>query len=107
MRTDDKKADPNRIAWRAACKALARARAAAEDGADAGKEGGPLAYRWEHVRTVVGLALRIGSRVDADFELLLAAAWLHDIAKGQPDHAAAGAAEARAARHNRLPAAED
>ena len=94
-RTRDKKADPARIAWRADCKALARSRAAAEDGEAAGRDGGPLAYRWEHVRQVVGLALRIGSRVDADFEVLLAAAWLHDIAKGQPDHAAAGAAEAR------------
>ncbi len=91
----NERAEPTRIAWHAQCKALARTRAAAEDGETAGQEGGPLAYRWEHVCQVVGLALRIGSRVDADFEVLLAAAWLHDICKGQPDHAAAGAAEAR------------
>jgi len=95
MRTHDMQPNPDRIAWRAGCRALARARAAAEDGADAGQDGGQLAYRWEHVRQVVGLALGIGSRVDADLEVLLAAAWLHDISKGQPEHAAAGAVAAR------------
>ncbi len=95
MRSEDKKADPDRIAWRKDCRDLARARAAAEDGEGAGQDGGLLAYRWEHVRQVVGLALRIGSRMDTDVEVLLAAAWLHDIGKGQPNHAAVGAAEAR------------
>jgi len=84
MRSEDKKADPDRIAWRKDCRDLARARSAAEDGEGAGQDGGLLAYRWEHVRQVVGLALRIGSRT-----------WLHDIGKGQPNHAAVGAAEAR------------
>jgi uncharacterized protein len=95
MRSEEKATNPDGTGWRADCKALARARAAAEGGENAGQDGAPLAYRWEHVRQVVGLALEIGSHLDTDGDVLLAAAWLHDICKGQPNHAAAGAAEAR------------
>lgn len=54
-------------------------------------------YRWEHVTTVVTLALRLGRLTGADIETVEAAAWLHDICKfthGE-DHPAAGAAYAR------------
>ncbi len=49
-----------------------------------------------HCRSVARVALRLGRRLSSrgcglNLDLLLAAALLHDIAKGQPDHAAAGA----------------
>jgi|CXWK01.1.fsa_nt_gi putative nucleotidyltransferase with HDIG domain len=55
-------------------------------------------YRWEHVTTVVTLALRLAELTGADAEIVEAAAWLHDICKysdGQR-HPQAGAAYARA-----------
>lgn len=55
-------------------------------------------YRWEHVTTVVTLALRLAELTGADVEIVEAAAWLHDICKysdGQR-HPQAGAAYARA-----------
>jgi uncharacterized protein len=53
-------------------------------------------YRWEHVNTVVKLALKLAGLVGADFEVVEAAAWLHDIAKQKgKDHAEYGAQEAR------------
>jgi uncharacterized protein len=55
-------------------------------------------YRWEHVRAVVRLALRLAELTDADPEIVEAAAWLHDIRKrGRDDsHGVDGAAAARA-----------
>ncbi len=54
----------------------------------------PFNYRWDHVQTVVELALHLTDQlVDADREVVEAAAWLHDICKMKPDHAAAGAVE--------------
>ena len=38
-------------------------------------------YRWEHVQTVVKLALRLAELAGADPEIVEAAAWLHDIEK--------------------------
>lgn len=38
-------------------------------------------YRWEHVSTVVRLALRLAELTDADRDIVEAAAWLHDIRK--------------------------
>ena len=62
-------------------------------------------YRWEHVQAVVDLALVLAEETGADAEIVEAAAWLHDIAKGnrafpQPpgsraDHGAEGAIAAR------------
>lgn len=53
-------------------------------------------YRWEHVTAVVEIALKLAGRAGADREIVEAAAWLHDIAKGEKEnHPAAGAAFAR------------
>jgi uncharacterized protein len=54
-------------------------------------------YRWEHVTTVVTLALRLAALTGADLEVVEAAAWLHDISKftHRDAHPIAGAAEAR------------
>lgn len=55
----------------------------------------PFNHRWEHVQSVVNMALRLGRQTGADLEILEAAAWLHDVCKGEPAHGAAGAREAR------------
>ncbi|MCL4869316.1 MAG: HD domain-containing protein [Anaerolineae bacterium] len=53
-------------------------------------------YRWEHVRTVVRLAVRLATLTGADKDIVEAAAWLHDIAKDKgAKHPAEGAKIAR------------
>ena len=57
-------------------------------------------YRWEHVTTVVTLAVRLADLVGADRDIVEAAAWLHDITKHDGEsHATSGAAFA----HDFLP----
>lgn len=54
-------------------------------------------YRWEHVTTVVTLALKLAELTGADAEVVEAAAWLHDVCKFTTGnrHPQAGAAYAR------------
>jgi len=53
-------------------------------------------YRWEHVQAVVRLAIRLAALTGADAEVVEAAAWLHDVAKGEDtDHGREGAQAAR------------
>lgn len=53
-------------------------------------------YRWEHVTTVVRLAIRLAALTGADADVVEAAAWLHDIRKETKDrHAIEGAEFAR------------
>jgi uncharacterized protein len=54
-------------------------------------------YRWEHVTTVVNLALKLAELTGADAEIVEAAAWLHDVCKftDKERHPIAGAAYAR------------
>jgi uncharacterized protein len=54
-------------------------------------------YRWEHVQAVVRLAIRLAELTGADREVVEAAAWLHDVAKGRSsqDHGRDGAVAAR------------
>jgi uncharacterized protein len=54
----------------------------------------PFDHRWEHVQEVVNLALMLAGAVTADREITEAAAWLHDVCKGQRSHATLGAAAA-------------
>ena len=56
----------------------------------------PFSHRWEHVQEVVRLTLWLAGQVDADPDVCEAAAWLHDICKGESGHAAAGAKLAEA-----------
>ena len=52
-------------------------------------------YRWEHVQSVVRVAVRLSEILGADLEVVEAAALLHDSAKGQgEDHGADGAIRA-------------
>jgi len=53
-------------------------------------------YRWEHVTTVVQLAVRLAQLTGADEDVVEAAAWLHDIRKETKGrHALEGAEYAR------------
>lgn len=54
-------------------------------------------YRWEHVKAVVQLSIRLAKLLDADVEVVEAAAWLHDVAKqtAKGDHPEVGAKMAR------------
>lgn len=53
-------------------------------------------YRWEHVLAVHTLALKLGRLLDADLDVIEAAAWLHDIRKDAGEsHPQEGAAFAR------------
>lgn len=57
----------------------------------------PFNYRWEHVQTVVKLAVRLAELTGADVEVVEAAAWLHDVAKynAKQKHPQKGAEQAR------------
>lgn len=55
----------------------------------------PFNYRWEHVQRVVQMASWLADETGADHDTVEAAAWLHDICKSEPNHGAAGAAEAQ------------
>lgn len=56
----------------------------------------PFNYRWEHVQAVVVAAGRLARLTGADEEIVVAAAWLHDVAKEAGDnHPREGAKFAR------------
>ena len=84
------------MTWRARCREIAAIQAADEARrAWQWPEGSvpPFSHRWEHVQEVVRLALWLAGVTGADREITEAAAWLHDVCKGEPQHAALGAAE--------------
>lgn len=84
--------------WRTVCQRRAEERATAEAVENwKAKNGKPLPfnYRWEHVQAVVKLSLHLAELTSADREIAEAAAWLHDICKGEPNHGVAGARAAR------------
>jgi uncharacterized protein len=55
----------------------------------------PFAYRWEHVQQVVRCGRWLLSQVEADADIVIAACWLHDVAKCHPHHGQRGAEFAR------------
>jgi len=72
--------------WRETVLALARQRATEESldlWGQAPGERPRFNYRWEHLLAVVGLCEKLGPPLGADMEVLLAAAWLHDIVKSR------------------------
>lgn len=84
--------------WRMQARRLAQTRAEQEAMLKWGVDSpGQIffSYRWEHIQAVVGLALHLAAQLNADPEIVEAAAWLHDICKMQAQHALAGAAEAQ------------
>ncbi|MBP6015246.1 MAG: HD domain-containing protein [Candidatus Promineofilum sp.] len=84
--------------WRDAARARMYDATLAELRGRHGTEQVSFNYRWEHVTTVVTLALRLAELTGADAEIVEAAAWLHDICKYSDGnrHPIAGAAYARA-----------
>ena len=85
-----------RSGWREAVRTAAHEAAIHEEEIRRGGSGLAYNYRWEHVRAVVRLAIRLAERTGADREVVEAAAWLHDVAKGESeDHARDGAILAR------------
>ncbi len=98
----------DRSSWREIVRSAAQAAASAESVREARSQAAatgsphwrehdiPFNYRWEHVQAVVRLALRLADLTGADREIVEAAAWLHDVAKGRSEnHAKAGAIVAR------------
>ena len=86
-------------AWRELCRQEAARQAEREAQTAWQTENGveaPFNHRWEHVQRVVQLALWLAEETGADPEAAEAAAWLHDIRKGEPDHGQAGAVAAAA-----------
>jgi uncharacterized protein len=83
--------------WRETVREAARAAAQAEEERAQGEYPGLYDYRWEHVQAVVRVAARLAEQAGADREVVEAAAWLHDVAKGKGrrGHGAEGAIEAR------------
>ncbi len=83
--------------WRDAARAAMHAATLAELRGRHGTTDVSFNYRWEHVTTVVTLALRLAELTGADAETVEAAAWLHDVCKftDGEQHPAAGAAFAR------------
>ena len=83
--------------WREAARAAMYQAAQGELIARYGTTDVSFNYRWEHVTTVVTLALRLAELTGADAEIVEAAAWLHDVCKHTDGnrHPIAGAAFAR------------
>jgi uncharacterized protein len=86
--------------WTQTVERIAREAALAEDrrrwNLSAESSGSPpLAYRWEHVQVVVRLARQLAEAENGDIEIVVAAAWLHDTRKDQPEHGLRGAELAR------------
>lgn len=82
------------LPWAPFCRALAEARAREDSRRACGGNGdGALVFdhRWEHVQQVVAIALWLAEETGADREIVEAAAWLHDIRKGERHHAQAAA----------------
>jgi uncharacterized protein len=88
---------PPAAAWREIVQGAALDASLQEARRRYGTEQLPFNYRWEHVRAVVRLAMRLADLTGADAEIVEAAAWLHDIRKrGRDDnHGVNGAAAAR------------
>jgi uncharacterized protein len=82
--------------WREVARNAAYESSVAQMRARRGEDTFHYNYRWEHVQAVVRLAVRLAALTGADAEIVEAAAWLHDVAKGEEaDHGREGAQAAR------------
>jgi uncharacterized protein len=91
----DQGTSTDRPSWREVVREAAHEAAIRET--EARQEGREVLYnyRWEHVQSVARVAGRLAEILDADLEIVEAAAWLHDVAKGQgEDHGKEGAIRA-------------
>ncbi|MCP4427635.1 MAG: HD domain-containing protein [Chloroflexi bacterium] len=91
---ENKKNQPD---WRKAVKKAMREATERELVSRHGNSTNPsFNYRWEHVKAVVALAVKLAEFTGADAEIVEAAAWLHDIRKEKKDrHPQEGAKFAR------------
>jgi uncharacterized protein len=88
--------NPPRQAWRQAVKKAMRKATRKEALERYGTKKPVFDYRWEHVKAVVPLAVKLAKLMEADVEVVEAAAWLHDVRKGSGNnHPQKGAAFAR------------
>ena len=78
--------------WRETIQAAALAAAAEEERDRLKADEITFNYRWEHIQAVVRLARRLADLTGADKEIVEAAAWLHDVAKGRSHHHGEGGA---------------
>lgn len=91
-----KKKSKKRKDWRKAAQKAMREAAERELISRHGNTNTSFNYRWEHVKSVVTLALKLAQLTGADLEIVEAAAWLHDICKGSKNqHPQEGAKFAR------------
>lgn len=82
--------------WRKAVKQAMRQATEQEVIRKHGSLNASFNYRWEHVKAVVALAKKLAELTGADQDVVLAAAWLHDVRKETGDrHPAEGAKFAR------------
>ncbi len=87
---------PPQKAWRRSVKRAMRRATRQEALERYGTKKPVFDYRWEHVKAVVPLAIKLADLVGADRDIVEAAAWLHDVRKGAGnDHPEKGAAFAR------------
>lgn len=92
MPESKKKTSTKKKPWRKTVKKAMRQATEAEAKARFGTADPLFNYRWEHVTTVVALALKLAELTGADAEVVEAAAWLHDIRKeAGPKHPQEGA----------------
>ncbi len=84
--------------WEDTCRALANTRARQEEISEWNLTPGdhiPYRFRWEHVCEVVRGTRFLAAELQADTDITVASAWLHDICKTQPAHGVRGAEEAQ------------
>lgn len=93
--TEETTETPRKV-WRKAVKKAMRRATKKEALERYGTKKPVFDYRWEHVKAVVPLAIKLAELVGADVEVVEAAAWLHDVRKGAGNnHPEKGAAFAR------------
>lgn len=74
-------AKKNKKDWKAACRYEMRKAALKEAKAKTGRKDPAFVYRWEHVKAVVTQARKLARLTGADEDIVVAAAWLHDVKK--------------------------
>ena len=103
MPKSDKKSSNKKKPWRKTVKKAMKKATEAEAEQRFGTADPLFNYRWEHVTSVVTLALKLAELTGADAEVVEAAAWLHDVRKDtNNNHAREGAKAA----HEILPATD-
>ncbi|MEM9773997.1 MAG: HD domain-containing protein [Chloroflexota bacterium] len=86
-------AKKNKKDWKAACRYEMRKAALKEAKAKTGNKDPAFIYRLEHVKAVVKQARKLARLTGADEDIVVAAAWLHDVKKFEDSarHAELGA----------------